>query len=37
MREIINAHNILVEKSERKRQLGRPKHTWEYINWILGK
>jgi hypothetical protein len=25
-----NAYNILVEKSEGKRPLGRPRHKWEY-------
>jgi hypothetical protein len=24
-----NAHKILVEKPERKRPLGRPRHSWE--------
>jgi hypothetical protein len=29
MREMRNAHNILVGKPERKRPLGRPRHKWE--------
>jgi hypothetical protein len=28
-REKMNAYRILVGKSERKRQLGRPRHRWE--------
>jgi len=27
--EEINTYTILVEKREGKRQLGRPRHTWE--------
>jgi hypothetical protein len=27
--EVINVHRVLVEKPERKRPLGRPRHRWE--------
>jgi len=38
MGELKNAREILVEKSERKRQLRRSRHRWEIIlEWILGK
>jgi hypothetical protein len=30
-------HIILVGKPERKRLLGRPKHRWEDLEWILWK
>jgi hypothetical protein len=29
MGEATNAYKILIRKSERKIQLGRPKHSWE--------
>jgi len=29
MGEMRNAYNVFVEKSEGKRQLGRPRHRWE--------
>jgi hypothetical protein len=29
MREVRNTYNILVEKPEGKRELGRPKRRWE--------
>jgi hypothetical protein len=32
MGQMRNACSILVEKPERKRQLGRPRHRWEDIN-----
>jgi hypothetical protein len=46
MREMRNAHNIFVRKSEGKRQLGRPRHRcddniidsseigWEDVDWM---
>jgi hypothetical protein len=36
MGEMKNAYNILVGKPERKRPLGRLRHSWE-VEWILGK
>jgi hypothetical protein len=35
MGEKRNAYRILVGKPEGKRQLGRPRHRWMILRWIL--
>jgi len=37
MREMRNVYKILVGKPECKRQLGRPRHRWGILKWILKK
>jgi hypothetical protein len=38
MREKRNYYSILMEKTERKRPLERPRHMWEIIlRWILNR
>jgi len=32
-----NEYKILIGKPEGLRPLGRPRHMWEDIRWILGK
>jgi hypothetical protein len=35
MHEKRNAYKILAGKPERKRPLGRPRHRWEMLKWML--
>jgi hypothetical protein len=35
MGEKRNAHGILMGKAEGKRPLGRPRHGWAVLKWIL--